>query len=54
MRFRFKLNARRSQSIGASAEAPAPSPPILLSAHLVKELDLIALMLVDAFLNPGQ
>jgi hypothetical protein len=52
MRFRFKLNARSSQSIGASAAAPMP--PVLVPVRLVKELDRMALTLVDAFLNPGE
>jgi hypothetical protein len=51
MQFRFKLNAR-SQSIGASAAPPVP--PLLLPVRLVKELDRMALTLVNAFLNPGQ
>jgi hypothetical protein len=50
--FQFKLHARSSQSIGASAAAPAP--PILLPVRLAKELDRIALTLVDAFISPGQ
>jgi len=55
-RFRFNLNTRSSQSIGASSAAPvkAPDPPMLLPVHLVKELDLIGLALAGAFLNPGQ
>jgi hypothetical protein len=51
MQFRFKLNAR-SPSIGASAAAPAP--PLLIPVRLVKELDRMALTLVEAFLNPGE
>jgi hypothetical protein len=51
-RFRFKLNGRSSQPIGA-ARAPQVQP-LMLPVPLASELDRIALTLVEAFLNPGQ
>jgi hypothetical protein len=48
-RFQFKLNVRSSQSI---AIATAPQfQPLMLPVSLASELDRIALILVDAFLN---
>lgn len=52
-RYRSELGQRSSQSIGA-AMAPLPTPPIMLPVPLIVELDCIANMLADAFLNRGQ
>ena len=51
-RFRFKLNARSSQSIAVATALQVQ--PLMLPVPLASELDRIALTLVDAFLNPGQ
>jgi hypothetical protein len=50
-RFRVGLNERSSPSIGASLVSPVQ--PGLLPVALASELDLIALTIVDAFLNPS-
>jgi len=49
--FRFKLDERSSELIGA---ATAPQVPLMLPVHLISELDRMALTLVDAFMNRGQ
>jgi hypothetical protein len=50
-RLQFKLNAHSSQSI---AIATVPQfQPLMLLVSLASELDCIALILVDAFLNHG-
>jgi hypothetical protein len=48
-RFRSKLNARSSQSTGVATALHAP--PLMLPVPLTSELDRIALVLVEAFLN---
>jgi hypothetical protein len=51
-RFRFKLNARSSDSIGVPTTPQLP--PLMLPIPLTCELDRIANTLVDAFLNRGE
>ena len=50
--FRSKLDARSSQSTGVSMALHAP--PLMLPVPLTSELDRIALVLVEAFLNRGK
>lgn len=52
-RFRSELGRRSSQSIDVSM-VPLPTPPIMLRVPMIVELDCIAKMLADAFLNRGQ
>ena len=51
-RFRFKLQARSSDSVGVAAKPQLP--PLMMPIPLTSELDRIALMLVDAFLNRSE
>jgi hypothetical protein len=53
--FRSELGRRssESESIGV-AMAPPPVPPIMLPVPLTVELNCIAKILADAFLNRGQ
>jgi hypothetical protein len=48
--FQSKLNAR---SPGAPATSLAPAQPLMLPVALASELDIIAVTLVNAFLNPS-
>jgi hypothetical protein len=50
--FRSKLNARSSNSTGVATALD--SPPLMLPVPLTSELDRIALVLVEAFLNRGK
>ena len=52
MRFQIELNARSTPQIGASMVPSAL--PLLLPVALASELDRVALILADAFLNPGK
>jgi hypothetical protein len=52
-RFQSELGRRLSESIGVTM-APLPTPPIMLPVSLTVELDCIAKILADAFLNRGQ
>jgi hypothetical protein len=50
--FQFKLNAHLSQLISIAMMPHVP--PLMLPVPLTSELDHIALILVDAFLNCGK
>ena len=52
LRYKFELSRRSSQPIGIAMELP--STPIMLPVKLKLELDSIAKILTDAFLNRGK